>query len=122
MDLLGHVEVEAKFISPSTDESLSLTALIDTGATFTTLPASVSEKLRLPQITRRRVRTASGWEEMPESYVIIEILGQKTTMPVMISEKLDRALIGVLTLEALALKVDPKNGERYLAWLFESCD
>ena len=73
MDLLGHVEVEAKFISPSTDESLSLTALIDTGATFTTLPASVSEKLRLPQITRRRVRTVSGWEEMPESYVIIEI-------------------------------------------------
>ena len=55
MDLLGHVEVEAKFISSSTDESLSLTALIDTGATFTTLPASVSEKLRLPQITRGRI-------------------------------------------------------------------
>ena len=48
---------------------------------------------------------------MPESYVIIEILGQKTTMPVLISEKLDRALIGILTLDALALKVDPKTGK-----------
>jgi predicted aspartyl protease len=82
---LGHVEVEAKFISPVTQESLSLKALIDTGATFTTLPSTISEKLKLPHITRRKVRPASGWEEMPESYVIIEILDQRTTTPVLIS-------------------------------------
>ena len=107
---MGHVEVEARFISPVTNERLSLTALIDTGATFTTLPASICERLKLPKVTQRKVRTASGWEEMTESYVIIEIQDQITTTPVLISEKIDRALIGVLTLEALALKVDPKTG------------
>lgn len=107
---MGHVEVEARLISPTTNEGVTVTALIDTRATFTTVPAHLSERLRLHHVTRRRLRTASGEEEMPESYLMIEILNEKTTTPVIISDKLDRVLVGVLTLEALALKVNPKTG------------
>lgn len=108
---MGHVHVVAKLTSPVTNESEVVESLVDTGATFTTIPTSLSDKLKLPHITKRKVRTASGEEELNESYLIIEILGEKTTTPVLISEKLDRILIGALTLEALAFKVDPKTGK-----------
>ncbi|MEM2974845.1 MAG: aspartyl protease, partial [Candidatus Bathyarchaeia archaeon] len=36
---------------------------------------------------------------------------RKTATPVLINPKLDKVLIGVITLEALALKVDPKSGK-----------
>ena len=108
---MGHVHVVAKLTSPVTNESEVVEPLVDTGATFTTIPVSLSDKLKLPHITKRKVRTASGEEELNESYLIIEILGEKTTTPVLISEKPDRVLIGALTLEALAFKVDPKTGK-----------
>lgn len=108
---MGHVKVEAGLLSPVTGERLVVEALIDTGATFTTLPRGVADRLKLIEVTKRRVRTASGEEVLPESYVTVEVMGEKTTTPVLISEKMDRTLLGVLTLEALALKVDPKTGK-----------
>lgn len=109
--LLGHVHVKAKLISPFNNESVIVESLVDTGATFTTVPAGLGERLKLSPVTKRRVRTASGEEELPESYLLIEILDEKTTTPVLISDKLDRVLVGALTLEALALKVDPETGK-----------
>lgn len=108
---MRHVHVVAKLTSPVTNESEVVESLVDTGATFATIPVSLSDKLKSPHITKRKVRTASGEEELNESYLIIEILGEKTTTPVLISEKLDRISIGALTLEALAFKVDPKTGK-----------
>lgn len=108
---MGHVHVEAKLSSSITEESIVLESLVDAGVTFTTVPKAISEKLKLRPVSRRKVRTASGEEEMTESYLIIEILNEKTVSPVLISEKLDRMLIGTLTLEALALKIDPKTGK-----------
>ncbi|MGQ9468463.1 MAG: retroviral-like aspartic protease family protein [Nitrososphaerales archaeon] len=108
---MWHVTVKATLLSPVTGERLIVEALIDTGATFTTLPKTVAERLNLIEVTRRRVRTASGEEVLSESYVTIEVEDERTTTPVLISEKVDRVLLGVLTLEALAFKVDPKTGK-----------
>lgn len=108
---MGHIQVTAKLTSPITSESEVVESLVDTGATFTTVPLSLSRKFKLPHITKRKVKTASGEEELFESYLIIEILNEKTVTPVLISDKLDRVLIGALTLEALAFKVDPKTGK-----------
>lgn len=102
--------VEVRLVSPTTSESVTTPALVDTGATFTVIPVALAEKLKLPHITRRRVVTASGVVELPESYVIMELMGERTVTPVLISDKLDRVLVGLITLEALALKVDPKTG------------
>jgi len=57
---MGHVYVNTKLISPVTNEGVALEALVDTGATFTTIPLSLAEKLKPSHITRRKVRTASG--------------------------------------------------------------
>lgn len=96
---------------PNYKQTLIAEAIVDTGATFTTIPQTISRKLKLPTVARRKVRTASGEETLTESYLIIEILNEKTATPVLINPKLDRVLIGVITLEALALKVDPKTGK-----------
>jgi len=116
--MLGHITVDVGLSSPLTGESLAAKALIDTGATFTTLPKSIAGKLKLVEVTKRSVRTASGEEVLPESYVIAEVMGEKTVTPVLISEKLDRVLLGVLTLEALALKVNPETGKLEKTELF----
>jgi len=108
---MGHTYVDVSLTSPITGESISITALVDTGATTTTIPRTLADKLNLPEITRRRVVTASGQEDMPVSYAIIDISGEKTVTDLLISEKLNHTLIGVTTLESLAFKVNPKTGK-----------
>lgn len=108
---MGHVHVKVKLTSPTTNKSITTDSLVDTGATFTTIPKNLSEELKLPSVAKRKVTTASGEEELTESYLLIELLDEKTMTPVLISEKLNRVLIGALTLEALALKVDPRTGK-----------
>jgi len=108
---LGHVQVKVKLTSPTTNKSVTTESLVDTGAMFTTIPKSLSEELKLPSVAKRRVTTASGEEELTESYLLIASLDEKTMTPVLMSEKLNRVLVGALTLEALALKVDPRTGK-----------
>jgi len=109
---LGHVFAKVKLSNPLAEETITIPdALVDTGATFTTVPQAIGERLRLKPFTRRRVRTASGEEELTESIVLIEIQDETTVNPVWISPKIDRVLIGALTLEALGLKVEPKTGK-----------
>ena len=108
---MGHTYIDVELTSPITGESVSINALVDTGATTTTIPKDLAHRLKLPEITRRRVVTASGQEDMPVSYAIIDISDEKTVADVLISTKLNRVLIGVTTLESLALKVNPKTGK-----------
>jgi len=44
------------------------------------------------------------------SLATLELLGKATDSPVLINPHLNRVLIGVLTLEALGLKVNPVAG------------
>ncbi|MBT9141143.1 MAG: hypothetical protein DDT30_01730 [Dehalococcoidia bacterium] len=108
---MGHTYVEATFHSQFAEGKEVLESLVDTGATFTTIPRNLAQRFKLPHITRRRVTTASGEEQLDVSYVMIEILGEKAITEVLISDKLDRVLIGVLTLEAMGFKVNPTTEE-----------
>lgn len=108
---MGHTCVKATLHSHFADGEEVLDPLVDTGATFTTIPRNLAQRLKLPYVTTRKVRTASGEEELEVSYVMIEILGEKVVTEVLISDKLDQVLIEVLTLEAIGFKVNPKTGE-----------
>ena len=108
---MGHTYIDVNLASPVTGENVTINALVDTGATTTTIPKDLADKLNLPEITRRRVVTASGEEDMPVSYIMVDISGEKTVTDVLISAKLNRVLIGVTTLESLAFKVNPKTGK-----------
>ncbi len=108
---MGHTYVKATLHSHFAEGKEVLESLVDTGATITTIPRNLAQRLKLPYITTRKVRTASGKEQLDVSYVMIEILGEKATTEVLISDKLDRVLIGVLTLEAIGFKVNPTTEE-----------
>lgn len=57
------------------------------------------------------MRCSSGEEELEVSYVMIGILGEKAITEVLISDTLDRVLVGVLTLAAMGFKINPRTGE-----------
>jgi aspartyl protease family protein len=110
---MGHVNVKLKLgnpVSPSTT-AIEASALVDTGATFTTIPRHMSEKLGLRVTGKRTVRTATQFETLEESFASVEINGNLTVSPILVSDTLDKILIGVITLEALGLTVDPTTGQ-----------
>lgn len=105
--LMGHVWVRAKLVNPLTQQEVDTRALVDTGAAFTVLPRQIAERLGLKALGRKSVKTARGHAELDESFAAVEIQGKRGVTPVLISQELDEVLIGVITLEALGLAVDP---------------
>jgi predicted aspartyl protease len=75
------------------------------------VPWSVYEKLNLVIVDKKIVETAKGPTELDESFLVIEIKDKRAVTPVLISRDLKDVLVGVLTLEALGLSVDPTTGE-----------
>ena len=109
---MGHVTVTLTITSPENKKATkAVEALVDTGATFTVLPRAVANELGLTIAGQRRVRTATGPICLDSSRAILKINGQSEVNPVLISDSIDRALVGVITLETLSLTVDPTSRE-----------
>ncbi len=114
---MGHVYATVKLANPRDIEEGRLQkiveerALIDTGATFTTVPRTLANKLALPIMGKVKVRTAGGEEVLDQSYAYTETNGKFAVAPALISDKMDKTLLGVFTLEALGLTVDTSTGK-----------
>ena len=108
---MGHVNVQLTISNPG-DPALFSTveALVDTGATLTVIPRSLADQLDLRVTGKRTVRTATGNIEIDRSSAILQIDGKSELNPIVIIDTLDRALVGVVTLEILELAVDPTTG------------
>ena len=109
---MGHVYVKLVLSNPA-DPQLTATvdALVDTGATLTVVPRSLTSQLKLVVTARRIVRTANGEIEVDRSSASIGINGESEINPVVISDTLKEVLVGVVTLEIFALTVDPATGQ-----------
>lgn len=102
------INVEVTLSNPDKSElRVDMKALVDTGATFTVIPQDLARKLELRSLGRVTAKTASGVEEYEEAEARVKVMGRERTTPVLISDKLDVPLLGVVTLEVLRLKVDP---------------
>jgi len=108
---MGHVWVKAKVTNPLSGVNAEEEALVDTGATYTVIPWRTYEKLDLRLVGEKEVETAKGLTRLDESFAIIEIQGKRGLTPLLVSKDLKDLLIGVLTLEALGLTVDPTTGK-----------
>ena len=88
--------------------SHTLEALVDTGATFTAIPAPTFEGLGVARQRRARLRLANGklveWEL---GEVVAQIDGVRSTILCIFGEAGTPPLIGAHTLEAFLLVVDP---------------
>jgi len=82
-----------------------LKALVDTGATHTTITEELAEELGIKAVDSDEVVLANGQKEMVGlGYAEIEIMGMKRTVPVWIYRS---NLVGLTTLEIARLKVNP---------------
>lgn len=101
------VEVTVKNLQAPT-HSRTLSVLVDTGATYTTLPRDVVEALGCQPIGKRRVLLANGREEeWPVSAVLLSLEGQEGPTFCLLGPNSGPALLGAVTLEEFALGVDP---------------
>jgi clan AA aspartic protease len=104
---MGHIWVEALIENSITGKSVRVRALVDTGTTFTIVPRKVFKELQLPIVGKKTVKTVKGSVELSECLGVIEVMGRRAGSQILVSDDVDLTLIGVLTLEALGLEVDP---------------
>ncbi|MBI5358850.1 retroviral-like aspartic protease family protein [Candidatus Amesbacteria bacterium] len=82
--------------------------LVDSGATFTVVPAEISKQLQLKPLRKEKFELADGGEIIRSignckvKYKDIEVITQ-----VILGEGDDSALLGVLTLEEMGLTLHP---------------
>jgi clan AA aspartic protease len=91
--------------------SKGVEALADTGATLTVVPERIARELELSELARERVESGAGEIELVRSAARITIGGKQSVQDVLISDFIDRVLLGVVTLEAMALSLDPLTGK-----------
>ena len=91
-------------------QSIEIEATVDTGAAYTTLPASLLRELGVTPVGKRRFLLADGRRlELDFGEARAAINGESVTTLVVFGEDDAPALLGAYTLEGLALAVDPVN-------------
>jgi predicted aspartyl protease len=89
-------------------------ALIDTGASFTWVPADVLDGLKIRRERRGRFQLADGREEYYDlGTVWVKLDGWQGATPVVFGDVDSMPLVGCATLDDFSLAVDPVN-ERLL--------
>ena len=109
---MGHVRVPVEIANPieRTRSVRVPDALVDTGATRTTINRALAEQLGLEVVGTQEIRTADGTSRIDQSFALVRYDGRQTFGDVWVSDSYPGVLIGVITLEALGLAVDPVSG------------
>jgi len=103
---VGRMWVTVRVVSEDGSRFVETRALVDTGATLTVTPRGIAVQLGLRVTGKSRVETGAGVMEVDRSRAYIEIMGKADIVPVIVSDMIDKVLIGVTTLEILELEVD----------------
>lgn len=105
---MGTFTHDITVISRSGDIRQTVEALVDTGATFTTVPAPLLERLGVEPERTVRLQLANGQiQERPIGAVRAELNGIQGTIVCVFGEAGEPSVIGAVTLEIFLLSVDP---------------
>ena len=108
---MGVFQVEIEVGDPSGSRFEKIEALVDSGATYTMLPASLLQRLGVVPIEDRTFELADGSDlEMGFGMTSVKIEDRIIPSPVIFSDNDASALLGAVTLEIFALGIDPVNG------------
>ena len=89
---------------------IQVTALVDTGSTYATLPGSILAKLGIEREGRRRFELADNRiVEYPIGQARIRLEGQELIVLVVFAPEGTDPLLGATVLEIFGLGVDPLN-------------
>ena len=93
---------------PDPARALTLTGVIDTGASFTVVPAPILDEIGIPRAEYALFSLADGSvQDLAIGYAILELQGYIAPVQVAFGSDRRKTLIGITTLETLRLAVDP---------------
>ena len=106
---MGTFTVQATVGNLDAAEQEQVEALVDTGSTFSALPASLLRRLGIAPTLTRRLRRANGQiEEYQAGTAFFTVNGRDGVAMVVFGPE-DVYLLGATTLESLLFAVDPVN-------------
>jgi clan AA aspartic protease len=107
---MGHSWVSIEVSDLERKHSKKVKALVDTGASLTTLPQKLADELKIKATSHERVSTGAGVIKISRGRAWIKLEGKEDAFPVWISDVIDKVLLGVVVLESFGFKVDPTTG------------
>ena len=108
---MGTFLVSLEVGDPQGERFETVEALVDTGATYTTLPASTLRRLGVSPHTKGLFKLADGSRierDIGQTWVRLE--GGGAIVPVIFGDEDAQPLLGSVTLEIFLLGVDPVEG------------
>lgn len=88
--------------------ALTLTGVIDTGATFTVAPAPILDQIGISRAEYAMFSLADGSvQELAIGHATLDLQGHTATIRVVFGSDRRKTLIGITALESLRLAVDP---------------
>lgn len=117
---MGITKVDVKISNPEHPKNfLKEKFLVDSGASFTVIPADMVKTLKLKPVYEKEFVLADGKVVKREIGVAnISLNGTSLPSPVVLGKKNDSKLLGALTLEEHGLALDPFERKIYKAKLF----
>ena len=104
---MGHTWVEIEISDLERKKSSRIKALVDTGASLTTLPESIAKEIGIEPIGEERVMTGAGNIKVKRGRAWIKLKGKEGPFNVWISDFINKVLLGVVVLGSLGFEVDP---------------
>jgi len=108
---MGHSWVEIEISNLERTKSKKVKALVDIGTTLTTLSSELAEELEIKVIREDKVSTGAGLVNVGRGNAWIKVEDKEAPFDVWISDFVNKVLLGVVVLETLGFKVDPKTGK-----------
>ena len=108
---MGTFSVDVEIGDPEGREFVVVNALVDTGASYTAVPASLLRRLGAQPLYTRRFHLADGRAvELPFGVAKMRLAGEELPVYVVFAPDGTRPLLGATALEAFSLMVDPNEG------------
>lgn len=107
---MGTFEIKFFVLKARGSGESAVRALVDTGSTYTWLPATFLHRLGHKPTVKRSLKLADGRiVEKDAGDVPVRIDGETLNTLCIFSDQSDEALLGAVTLEAFSLAPDPVN-------------
>ena len=110
---MGLTHIKVRVTNPANPrKSADLQFLVDSGAAYSVVPATVLKRLGIKPRTKREFILADGSKvERKMGHALFRLNGNEGASPVIFGEKEDSTLLGVVSLEALGMILDPLKRE-----------
>jgi clan AA aspartic protease len=105
---MGTFHVEIEIVAAGNGASERHMALVDTGASYLSLPGSILHRLGYHPVDTQRVVFATGQSAVwPVAEVRVRLQGRERTVIAFLADEAAPKLVGAQTLESFGLGVDP---------------